>query len=156
LLLNLIKTGAKINVNYKKRRKAFVVEDKKGSLYATKDGVVASFYLLSGVKQVKVYDYVKKGDLLVSDILLNTKDENVFIGTRGKVFAYTFYYVEVDTNLDLDYPSKQAYLLDVARKKVSVNLNSEEEYIQSENILVNNLEKGYMKIYYVLYEDITI
>lgn len=154
--IEVIKEGAIININYKKRRKELVIEGKKGSLYASKDGVIRAFYLLSGVKKVKVYDFVKKGDLLVSDILISSDSKDIYVGTIGKVFASTFYYIEVSCELDLDSASKQAYLLDKARKEVSKNLNSEDEYIESENVLVNDINKGYMKIYYVLYEDITI
>ena len=111
---------------------------------------------MSGVKNVKLYQSVKKGDLLVSDILVTSDNNSIYIGTIGKVFASTFYYIEVRCNYDLDDASKQAYLFDLARKKVSENINSDDEYIESEIVLVNDLKNGYMKIYYVLYEDITI
>lgn len=154
--LEVRKEGAIVYVNYKKRRKELVIEGKKGSLYASKDGVIKGFSLLSGVKNVKKYDFVKKGDLLVSDILITTDNESVFIGSIGKVFASTFYYIEVKTDANMDEASKQAYLLNLARNKVSENINSDDEYIESENVLINDLKNGYMKIYYVLYEDITI
>ena len=154
--VEMIKYCANVSINYKKRRKEIVIEGKKGSLYASKDGVVKGFSLLSGVKNVKEYDYVKKGDLLVSDIIITSNNDNVVIGTLGKVFASTFYYIEVKCDSDIDSASKYAYLLDKARYEVGKNLNSNDEYIESENILVSDINKGYMKIYYVLYEDITI
>lgn len=154
--IEIVKEGAIINVNYKKRRKELVIEGKKGSLYASKDGVIKGFEILSGVKNVRLYQSVKKGDLLVSDILVTSDNNSVYIGTIGKVFASTFHYIEVSTTNNMDDASKQAYLLDLARSKVSENINSHDEYIESETILVNDLKNGYMKIYYVLYEDITI
>lgn len=153
--VELIKEGSVISLNYKKRRKAMVIEGKKGSLYASKDGVVRGFSLLSGVKNVKLYDFVKKGDLLVSDILVTSDNQNILVGTIGKVFASTFYYIEVTCNKS-DEVSTQTCLLDRARYEVSKNLNSEDEYIESETILKNDLKNGYLKAYYVLYEDITI
>jgi len=150
------KEGSILNLSYKRRRKEMVIEGKKGSLYASKDGVIKGFSLASGVKNVKVYDFVRKGDLLVNDILITSDNESIIIGTIGKVFASTFYYVEVSVNNDMDKASKQAYLLDKARYEVSKNINSDDEYVESENILVNDIDNGYMKIYYVLYEDITI
>ena len=153
--LEIVKSGGVINLNYKRRRKEVVIEGKKGSLYASKDGVIKGFELLSGVKNVKVYDFVKKGDLLVSDILITSNNENIVIGTIGKVFALTFYYIEVNCKKD-DEALTQACLLDKARYEVSKNINSNDEYIESENILVNDVNKGYLKVYYVLYEDITI
>ena len=68
--VEVVKEGATVSLNYKKRRKALVIEGKKGSLYASKDGVIRGFSILSGVKNVKLYEFVKKGDLLVSDILI--------------------------------------------------------------------------------------
>ena len=118
--------------------------------------MIRAFSISSGVKNVKLYDFVKKGDLLVSDILITTDNESVLIGSVGKVFASTFYYIEVSVNCDLDDASKQALLLDKARNEVSKNINSDDEYIESENVLKNDIKNGYMKIYYVLYEDITI
>ena len=35
--------------------------------------------------------------------------------------------------------------------EVGKNLNSEEEYIEKEDILLCDLDSGYMKVYYVLY-----
>ena len=153
--IEIIKEGSTISLNYKKRRKSLKIEEKKGSLYASKDGVIKGFSILSGVKNVKVYDFVKKGDLLISDILVTTNNENIVIGTIGKVFASTFYYVEVSCKGE-DDASTQMCLLDKARKEVSKNLNSNDEYIESETILKNDLNNGYLKAYYVLYEDITI
>lgn len=154
--VELIKEGSIVSVNYKKRRKELVIEGKKGSLYASKDGVIKGFYLQSGVKNVKLYDFVKKGDLLVSDILITSNNESVVIGTIGKVFASTFYYVETRCDPSLDDVSKYSCMLDKARNEISKNINSNDEYIESENILIDDIKNGYMKIYYVLYEDITI
>ena len=155
--LELYKKGAKLIVNYKKRRKINDLVENKGSLFATKDGVIRGFEISKGNKQVKVNDFVKKGDLLVSDVIMNNKEENINIGTRGSVFASTYYFIEVHIDsVNDDVLENYVYLLDLARSKVSENINSDKEYIEKESILVSDLECGYMKVYYVLYEDITI
>lgn len=155
--LDLYKRGNKLIVNYKKRRKINDLEENKGSLYASKDGVIASFDVIKGVKVVKVNDFVRKGDLLVSEIVINNKDEGVSVGGRGSVYAYTYYFIEVnDTYKKSDEVEVYSTLLDKARKEVSKNINSDREYIKEENILVCDLSNQYLKIYYVLYEDITI
>ena len=41
------KVGSILSINYKKRRKALVLEGKKGSLYATKDGMIKYFDIQS-------------------------------------------------------------------------------------------------------------
>ena len=42
---------------------------------------------------VKVNDYVKKGDLLVKDVVTTDQNEDVYVGTYGSVYAYTWYTV---------------------------------------------------------------
>lgn len=155
--LEIYKRGAKIVVNYKKRRKINDLIYNKGSLYATKDGVIKSFDISKGNKQVKINDFVKKGDLLVSDMITNNNEENINIGTRGSVFALTYYFVEVSLSNPLNEEiGNYISLLDMARKEVYRNINSDAEYIEKESILIQDLKSGYMKVYYVLYEDITI
>ncbi|MBR3891496.1 MAG: sporulation protein YqfD [Bacilli bacterium] len=155
--LEIYKRGAKIVVNYKKRRKINDLTYNKGSLYATKDGVIKSFDISKGNKQVKINDFVRKGDLLVSDMITNNNEENINIGTRGSVFALTYYFVEVSLSNPLNEEIENyVSLLDMARKEVYRNINSDAEYIEKESILVQDLKSGYMKVYYVLYEDITI
>lgn len=155
--LEIYKRGAKIVVNYKKRRKINDLTYNKGSLYATKDGVIKSFDISKGNKQVKINDFVRKGDLLVSDMITNNNEENINIGTRGSVFALTYYFVEVSLSNPLNEEIENyVSLLDMARKEVYRNINSDAEYIEKESILIQDLKSGYMKVYYVLYEDITI
>lgn len=155
--LEIYKRGAKIVVNYKKRRKINDLTYNKGSLYATKDGVIKSFDISKGNKQVKINDFVRKGDLLVSDMITNNNEENINIGTRGSVFALTYYFVEVSLSNPLNEEiGNYVSLLDMARKEVYRNINSDAEYIEKESILIQDLKSGYMKVYYVLYEDITI
>ena len=155
--LEIYKRGAKIVVNYKKRRKINDLIYNKGSLYATKDGVIKSFDISKGNKQVKINDFVKKGDLLVSDMITNNNEENINIGTRGSVFALTYYFVEVSLSNPLNEEiGNYVSLLDMARKEVYRNINSDAEYIEKESIIIQDLKSGYMKVYYVLYEDITI
>ena len=155
--LEIYKRGAKIVVNYKKRRKINDLTYNKGSLYATKDGVIKSFDISKGNKQVKINDFVRKGDLLVSDMITNNNEENINIGTRGSVFALTYYFVEVSLSNPLNEEiGNYVSLLDMARKEVYRNINSDTEYIEKESILIQDLKSGYMRVYYVLYEDITI
>jgi len=154
--VEIIKEGAKLSINYKKRRKVVIGEGNRGSIYASKDGVIKEFKLEGGVKQVKVNSFVRKGDLLVSDIIINNNKEEISIDVKGSVYALTYYFINIDVDMDIDDASKYMYLLDKARVEVSKNINSEEEYIYKEDILFFDLEKGEMKVYYILYEDITI
>lgn len=155
--LQLYKKGATLIINYKKRRKINDCLNDGGKLYALKDGVIKNFEISKGNKLVKINDFVRKGDLLVDDVIINNKEENINIGTNGSVFASTYYFIEVilDKKSD-DKMENYLTLLTRAREQVGKNINSDKEYIEKENILISDLNEGYMKVYYVLYEDITI
>lgn len=156
--LELRRKGAVISLRYQKRRKAAQLPLKGESLYATKDGMIRYFDIQSGVKQVKEYDYVRKGDLLVSDIVETTGGELVDVGALGSVFANTFYMIEVQVDyIDEDEALVFSKMLDKAKVKISSYL-SKDEKIEIERVVnysINN-NKGYMKVYFMLLEDITI
>lgn len=156
--LEIRRVGSVINVRYQKRRKADELPIKGDSLYASKDGMIRYFDIASGVKRVKEYDYVRKGDLLVSDILETSNGELIDVGTLGSVYANTFYIIEVDYSFDEeDDASVFSEMLDKANVKISGYL-SRGEKIEIERVLDYKISenKGYMKIYYMLLEDITI
>ena len=127
-------------------------------MYATKDGLVRSFSVQSGVKQVKENDYVRKGDLLVSDVVETSDGNLINVGTLGSVFANTFYIIDVKIEHDCeDEAVVFSKMLDKAKLKISGQL-SKEEKIEIERVLnysINDKE-GRMKVYYMLLEDITI
>lgn len=152
----IYKVGAKLSVEYKKRRKESIKEESKNNIYASKDGVIKSFSILKGNKVVKANQFVKKGDLLIEGSIENHDDKIVYIGAKGSVYASTYYFIEISTNEVLNEVMMHARLLDLARSEVSKNINSDKEYIEKEVILNSDLKSGYMRVYYVLYEDITI
>ena len=152
----IYKVGAKLSVEYKKRRKESIKEEVKNNIYASKDGVIKSFSIIKGNKVVKYNQFVKKGDLLIEGSIENNNGEMVYIGAKGSVYASTYYFIEISTNEDLNEVMMHARLLYLARNEVSKNINSEKEYIEKETIIKSDLKSGYMRIYYVLYEDITI
>ena len=149
--------GSLISVRYQKRRKSIALPNKTGKLYANKDGVVKMFDIKSGVKKVKENEYVRKGDLLVDDILETSNGNNVNIGTLGSVFAHTFYFINVSVKNDGDEANVFSLLLYLAKLEISKELSYGEKIIR-EQILSYNLDEevSTMKIYYVLLEDITI
>jgi len=156
--MELRRVGSVINLRYQKRRTAVDLPSKGVSLYATKDGMIRYFDVKSGVKQVKEYDYVRKGDLLVKDVVETSGGELINVGTLGSVFANTFYVIEV--NLDYeneDEASVFSRMLDKAKLKISSYL-SKDEKIEIERVLKYKIgnNKGYMKVYYMLLEDITV
>ena len=51
-------------------------------------------------------DYVKEGDLLVKDVILTDYNEEIYIGTKGSVYAYTWYYITIEHKI-YEYESKE-------------------------------------------------
>lgn len=156
--LEIRRHGSVINVRYQKRRVASELPIKGTNLYATKDGMIRYFDIQSGVKKVKEYDYVRKGDLLVSDVVETSTGELINVGTLGSVYANTFYVIEVNVDyMEEDEASAFSRMLDKAKVKIGSYL-SKGEKIEIEKVLDYKLENntGYMKVYYMLLEDITI
>jgi similar to stage IV sporulation protein len=156
--LELRRRGSVIFVRYQKRRMAPTLPEKGTNLYASKDGMIRYFDVQSGVKTVKEYDYVRKGDLLVKDVVETSAGELINVGTLGSVFANTFYVIDVEIdNKGEDEAIVFSNMLDKAKNKISSYL-SKGEKIEIERILNYSIDKnkGKMKVYYMLLEDITI
>ena len=156
--LELRRHGSIISLRYQKRRVAAELPNKGTSLYATKDGMIRYFNVQNGVKVVKEYDYVRKGDLLVKDVVETSNGELINVGTLGSVFANTFYVINVEYDFsELDEAEVFSRMLDKAKKKIGTYL-SKDEKIEIEKVLDYKIEenKGYMRVYYMLLEDITI
>ena len=75
-------------------------------LIAKKDGIIQKMFIKSGVPVVEINDFVKKGDILVTNEVKtkeNEEDEedaeSVNIAVDGKVFANTWYNVDVVASL---------------------------------------------------------
>lgn len=130
------------------------------SLYATKDGVICAFDIKNGEKMVKINDYVKKGDLLVRDVVTTDQNQDVYVGTYGAVYAYTWYIV------DLTYTMKEAEIYDEvsiftklliqARSDISKNFDKNES-IHKENVL-KFIKEGrmiHMRVHFTCIENIT-
>ena len=129
----------------------------RDELIAQKDGVIASFDLQHGEKQVQVNDVVKKGDVLVSNILVDSMNNPEEIYVKGRVFAYTWEDFTVSMNDNGMVEGIQFYqLLFKARRIVSEKLG-EDERIVSENILqfYKNDDTINMDLHYTLLEDIS-
>lgn len=156
--LSISKNGCAIDVNFKKKRHEVDKNEFQGALYATKDGMIKSFDILSGEKVVEINDYVKKGDLLVKDIITTDYNEEIYIGTYGSVYAYTWYYITINQKIDINESEATIFanaLLE-AKRQISLDFTSN-EYIYEENVLQFNIEGSnlYLKVHFTCVEDIT-
>ena len=155
--LSLKNNGSCIDATYKIKRVENEKNKYKKSLYASKDGMIKSFDILSGEKAVEVNDYVKKGDLLVKDIITTDYNEQIYIGTYGSVYAYTWYYVTIQSYLTGNENNADLFANTLLHAKNKLQINfSDNEYIYEENVLQFNIDKSklYMKIHFTCVEDI--
>ena len=155
--LSIKSSGCAIDVSFRKKRNETQINKLKGNLYAKRDGMIKSFDLLSGEKVVDINDYVKKGDLLVKDVLLTDYNEEVYIGTFGRVFAYTWYYSTIKYPINR-FDSDETILANAlieAKHQISLNF-SNSEYIYQENVLQFNKDDNnvFIKIHFTCVEDI--
>ena len=159
--IEIRQVGVNLKVSFLKRRTAPILPEIGTSIYAQKDGMIVRFDVRSGVKMVKEYDYVKKGDLLVSDTLVSSSEEEKYIGAYGSVYAYTWYNVESSINVEnkkVDQMEIYNLLLEDNRAKIDKELTGNDEFLIKEEILSfnNDNNKYSLKIHYTLYEDITL
>lgn len=155
--LEVSKEGSKYHIQFTTKEFATLDELGHEELIAQKDGVIASFDLQHGSKMVAVNDFVHAGDVLVSNILLDSFNQNKEVYVKGKVYAYTWKDVHVEMpSDDLPEPFHFYQLLFEARREATKGLRKD-EHIEKENILQfqNNTGTISMDIHYTLYEDIT-
>lgn len=152
--LNVYQKGGVFFVEYTKKTRIDEERYDFKNLYALKDGMIESFDIESGQIKVKRLDYVKKGDLLVENQLIDTSDESHIVPVKGKVYAYTFNQYEASiVNHNQDMSSAFYQLLLMIRSKIPVDA-----FIDKENVL--QIEKSSSKItlrmHYTLLENIAI
>ncbi len=70
-------------------------ENKKCNIIATKEGTISNLKIASGEALVRPNDLVKKGDVLISGIIMYNEVEKARVCASGEVFAHTWYTVKV-------------------------------------------------------------
>ena len=152
--LNIYQEGGVLFVKYTNSVGAKEVENNFQNIYASKDGVIQSIDVSSGNIVVQVNQFVKKGDLLVSNTITSTDGENKIIATKGKIMAYTYvtYQGEIDAK-KMDEGEAFSYLLYTIRAKLGSIDKIDREKVLSYDIIDN---KRVLKMQYVLIEDIAI
>ena len=152
--LNIYQEGGVLFVKYTNSVGAKEVKNNFQNIYASKDGVIQSIDVSSGNIVVQVNQFVKKGDLLVSNTITSTNGENKIIATKGKIMAYTYvtYQGEIDAK-KMDEGEAFSYLLYTIRAKLGSIDKIDREKVLSYDIIDN---KRVLKMQYVLIEDIAI
>lgn len=150
--LNIYQEGSTLFVKYTNSVGSSRVKKNFENIYASKDGIIESIDVSSGNVMVKVNDYVKKGDLLVSNTVTSTSGVNKIIETQGVIKAYT--YIDYEASIDknkFDDGEAFSYLLYSIRCKLGIIDKIDRENVLDYGIIGN---KKVLKMQYVLIEDI--
>ncbi len=157
--LEIRRSGSTLKIKYNKRRKSIELPKPTNNIYAKKDGIIKQILVKTGVVEVSINQFVKEGDLLINDTIIDNNNNEIFIGCEGKIYAYTWYLYEISYKNDKKMTSDEVfiYLLDEARNKANKNIDGEDEYIEKENVLqfIENASTITLKVHYTLVEDIT-
>lgn len=158
--LEIRNVGTTINVKYQKRRLSQEFPEKQSSIFAPKDAIIKSLDVESGVKMVKENDFVRKGDMLVSDTVINEYGESYFVGALAKVYAYTWYtttnFKELEANVEYDESEVFINLLQQSYKTINYYIYEENEYIDNQHILffTKTPTHAILKVHYTLVENL--
>lgn len=152
--LNIYQNGGIIHLEYTNA----VINQKQTLDYhdyvAKKDGIICRVNVKKGNVVVRLNQYVKKGDLLISHLIEGTDKKTKIIPTSGEIYAYTYHRYQV--SIDKGNLSKEdcfEYLLFQIRSKLPENVKIDKEKIISYDIIDKKLV---LKMQYVFIENIAV
>lgn len=155
--MEVYQKGSILHIQYAKRDKDKYKKKYNQPLIAKKDGVIAYFECDEGFKIKKVNEVVKKGDIIVDNVIIDSSGKSKKINVNGKVFAYTWEKVVMSIE-DNKIPSAINYFQMILQARSDITSTmSKEEKIHKENVLQFTKNKGKIRlvILYTLLEDIT-
>ncbi len=132
LYLGIQKNGTSYYVEaIEKKTEKELIDHSAQQLVAKKDGVIQKFFIKSGVPVVERNEFVKKGDILVTNEVETVEEEekedsnSVKIPVEGKVFANTWYNIQVAASLQpanekLTGEKTIRYQLQLAKKSLPI------------------------------------
>lgn len=150
--LNIYQEGSVLFIKYTNNVSAKKIKKNFENIYASKDGVIQEIDVSSGNIVVKLNQYVKKGDLLVSNTITSTSEVDKIVETEGVIKAYT--YIDYQASIDkkkMDEGEAFSYLLYSIRNKLGAIDKIDREKVLSYDIIEN---KRVLKMQYILIEDI--
>ena len=145
--LEIDRIGTRYIVNVEERLiKDNKVDNEVRDIVAKKDAMILNIEAETGEIVRKKYEYVRKGDTIVSGTIKNKEDEVSKVKAEGKVYGEVWYSVTVELPKKYYEEKKtgktsKALTLRIANKKVSVPFSKDNKSYISEDspILENNL-----------------
>lgn len=143
--LEIIEKGTKYIVRIEERIKN---NNSKNNSYqnivASKNAVISRIIAISGEKVKNENDYVNKGDVVISGVLLKPDNSNIKVKAKGKVFGDVWYKVEVEypyiyREESLTGKSKNIVVCNFFDKKFSfLDFNKYNSFKVNKRIIVSN------------------
>ena len=145
--LEIDRIGTRYIVNVEERLiKDNKVDNEVRDIVAKKDAMILNIEAETGEIVRKKYEYVRKGDTIVSGTIKNKEDEVSKVKAEGKVYGVGWYCVTVELRKKFYEEKKtgktsKALTLRIANKKISVPFSKDNRSYISEDspILENNL-----------------
>lgn len=145
--LEIDRIGTRYIVNVEERLiKDNKVDKEVRDIVAKKDAMILNIEAETGEIVRKKYEYVRKGDTIVSGTIKNKEDEVSKVKAEGKVYGEVWYSVTVELPKKYYEEKKtgktsKALTLRIANKKISVPFSKDNKSYISEDspILENNL-----------------
>lgn len=145
--LEIDRIGTRYIVNIEERLiKDNKVDNEVRDIVAKKDAMILNIEAETGEIVRKKYEYVRKGDTIVSGTIKNKEDEVSKVKAEGKVYGEVWYSVTVELPKKYYEEKKtgktsKALTLRIANKKISVPFSKDNKSYISEDspILENNL-----------------
>lgn len=145
--LEIDRIGTRYIVNVEERLiKDNKVDNEVRDIVAQKDAMILNIEAETGEIVRKKYEYVRKGDTIVSGTIKNKEDEVSKVKAEGKVYGEVWYSVTVELPKKYYEEKKtgktsKALTLRIANKKISVPFSKDNKSYISEDspIIENNL-----------------
>lgn len=141
--LEIKSSGTTYIVNVEERKKNQEKENtEEQDIIAKKDAMILRIEAISGEIQKKKYDYVKRGDVIISGFIKNKEDVVSKVKADGKVFGEIWYKVSVDMPkiyTEKKYTNREKTVLQIEYLDKKYNLFSKfKEYDSKNKFSINN------------------
>lgn len=155
--LEIVKSGSKLLITYTPKEFAKDLKLTRNQLIAQKDAMITRYDIQHGFKTKPIHTIVHKGEVLVDNVLDDSKGVKEEIYVKGRVYGYTWYDITVSIDQDNTIKAIQYFeLLMNARREVSKDFLPDDK-IYKEKILQFTQEAGKIKmvVHYTILQDIT-
>lgn len=164
-MVNISFSGTTVNVEIieKSMPPAMISDDEPCNIVSDKDGIIKSLSVYKGMKEVKIGDYVKKGQMLVSGDVKDISGNIIKqVHSMGDITAETWYEAIKKVPLKYNYEErtgkvkKKEYIIVFDKKLCIKNDNIDfhkYDRIEEKNIMkIDNKELPFEKITELYYE----